>query len=86
MAPNVTTAPAAVLYEEDLAQTNQAKPKVPTKIVWFNVMVFILLHIGALYGAYLLFTSVKLITIVYSKLLIQSVDFYLCYEQYAVKE
>lgn len=37
------------------------------KIVWFNVIGFILLHIAALYGLFLISTQGKLITLIYGK-------------------
>ncbi|XP_053597383.1 acyl-CoA Delta-9 desaturase [Microplitis demolitor] len=65
MAPNVTAA-LTTLCEEDLAKTTSSKPVYKREIVWFNVAVFSLLHIGALYGAYLMFSSAKLLTTFYA--------------------
>lgn len=73
MAPNVTSSPSGVLYEEDLIAAENSpstetkgdvkpKPKFKKQIVWPNVIMHLLLHIGAVYGAYLTLTSAKLLT------------------------
>ncbi|XP_066580885.1 acyl-CoA Delta-9 desaturase-like [Prorops nasuta] len=77
MAPNIITAPTGVLFEGEIldsAQSNdQTKEKTQyvRKIVWRNVISLSLLHIGALYGAYLLITSAKLATTLFSILTYQ---------------
>ncbi|XP_011878885.1 PREDICTED: acyl-CoA Delta(11) desaturase-like isoform X1 [Vollenhovia emeryi] len=74
MAPNI---PTGVLFEDDASTEPQSidepkeKVKYVRRIVWKNVMTFSLLHLGALYGIYLLFTSAKLATIVFTFLLYQ---------------
>lgn len=37
------------------------------EVVWQNVLLFIYLHMSALYGLFLIFTHAKLATIVFSK-------------------
>lgn len=37
------------------------------EIVWFNSIIFALVHIGAVYGFYLIFTSSKLSTNIFCK-------------------
>ena len=66
MAPHVTSTPTGVLFEEDTLEENvvmeTSKGKYEMRIVWRNVIIFAYLHLAALYGAYLLFTSAKLMT------------------------
>ncbi|XP_066580981.1 acyl-CoA Delta-9 desaturase-like [Prorops nasuta] len=58
-------APVQQLSEE----TPQSKqPKYKWKIVWRNVIAFLYLHIGALYGLYLLFTGAKGLTAIWTVL------------------
>lgn len=76
MAPNITSAPTGVLFEDDAAPSidtlkqqtvPEKKPSKPytRQIVWRNVLLFIYLHGAALYGAYLMVTSAKLLTVVW---------------------
>jgi len=74
MAPNITsTHTTGVLFEDEtLAETQvieepKEKPKYVRRIVWRNVILFALLHLGALYGIYLSFTSAKLATVVFGE-------------------
>ena len=77
MAPNITTAPTGVLFEgetlEDVQRHHlvekQSKEKRQYKlqIVWRNVIIFVFLHVGALYGIYLMLTSAKIATIIFGK-------------------
>lgn len=46
--------------------------KYELQIVWRNVILFIYFHIAALYGVYLMFTSAKLATIIFSKTFFES--------------
>ena len=66
MASYVTNTPAGVLFEKDTLQesivTETLKEKYKVRIVWRNVIVMMYLHLAALYGVYLLFTSAKLMT------------------------
>ncbi|XP_075222545.1 acyl-CoA Delta-9 desaturase-like [Lycorma delicatula] len=85
MAPNITSAPTGVLFEDDTLDNippvetfsgHNAEKKSESKpyklqIVWRNVFLFIYLHIAAVYGAYLMFTSAKLFTAVWAFLLYQ---------------
>lgn len=73
MAPNSTSAPTGVLYEDDKLEevpANNGKAgkvvesKEPFKAEWIpaHVIFIISLHIGSLYGIYLMFTSAKIQT------------------------
>lgn len=45
-----------------------ATPGFRTKVVWYNIAIYILMHYGMVYGYYLFFTSqMKLITFVWGK-------------------
>ncbi|XP_069688717.1 acyl-CoA Delta-9 desaturase-like [Periplaneta americana] len=84
MAPNITSSPTGVLFEDDTIETvtlptietktDDSKPaeKYKRKIVWRNVILFVYLHMAALYGAYLMLTSCKLITAIWAILLYQA--------------
>lgn len=50
-------------------QTSATKTKklFDSDLVWRNIIAFIYLHIGALYGLYLLFTQAKLATALFGK-------------------
>jgi stearoyl-CoA desaturase (delta-9 desaturase) len=76
MAPNITSSPTGVLFEDDIVKTvavpyvepkNDAKPteKYRRQIVWRNVILFVYLHLAAVYGAYLMLTSAKIITTIW---------------------
>jgi stearoyl-CoA desaturase (delta-9 desaturase) len=77
MAPNITGSPTGVLFEDDIVETvavpsvepknDDSKPpqKYRRQIVWRNVILFIYLHVAAVYGAYLMLTSSKIITTVW---------------------
>lgn len=72
MAPNVTSTPTGVLFEgetvaEPLIEESKEKPKYVRRIVWRNVLIFAYLHLGALYGVYLAFTSAKLATVLFGE-------------------
>jgi stearoyl-CoA desaturase (delta-9 desaturase) len=74
MAPNVTGSPTGVLVEKDTVETvavpsvepknYDSKPpqKYKRQIVWRNIILFVYLHVAAVYGAYLMLTSAKIIT------------------------
>ncbi len=49
--------------QEDLLQNSDFKPE----IVWKNVVLFILLHIGALFGLYCIFFQAQWNTVYWSK-------------------
>jgi stearoyl-CoA desaturase (delta-9 desaturase) len=53
---------------------SEAGKQPPVVIVWRNVLVFIYLHLAALYGLYLCFTDVTWATLVWCK---NSIDFFL---------
>lgn len=44
------------------------RPQYPWKIVWRNVIAFIYLHVGAVYGLYLCFVAAKWQTVIWGKL------------------
>ncbi|KAJ8675188.1 hypothetical protein QAD02_010974 [Eretmocerus hayati] len=78
MAPNSISSQTGVLFEgEKLEQANvdrtvtQAE-KYEMKIVWRNVILFFLLHLGALYGLWLVFASAKFSTTVFAFFLYQA--------------
>lgn len=70
--PNVdikTNKPVNVTTEQSITNntnTNNNK-KYKWSIVWRNVIAFIYLHVGSVYGLYLLFTGAKLLTFMWSK-------------------
>ncbi|XP_076239523.1 acyl-CoA Delta-9 desaturase-like [Calliopsis andreniformis] len=47
-------------------QPSNVQPKYKWRIVWRNVIAFLYLHIGALYGLYLCFTAVKFYTVLWT--------------------
>lgn len=82
MAPNITSAPTGVLFEDDTLEDSNIPPvesfsgnagkKYESKpykvqIVWRNVILFVYLHAAALYGAYLMFTSAKILTSIWGE-------------------
>jgi stearoyl-CoA desaturase (delta-9 desaturase) len=77
MAPNISF-PTGVLHETDdeiSALNTPAEVTTPDdrklKLVWRNIILFAYLHLAALYGLWLMFTSAKLATSVYAILLYQ---------------
>ncbi|XP_043273753.1 acyl-CoA Delta-9 desaturase-like isoform X2 [Venturia canescens] len=71
MAPNVTSVPTGVLYENETlegpeslqsSESTKTKTEYRRRLVWVNIVIFTFLHIAAVYGAYLTFTSAKLYT------------------------
>ncbi|XP_015431773.1 PREDICTED: acyl-CoA Delta(11) desaturase-like [Dufourea novaeangliae] len=70
MAPNVTSTQTGILYEDDMIENSipiqPSKTKYEIRIVWRNVIYFLLFHLGALYGLYLVFTSAKLLTTIFA--------------------
>nr|CAD7407323.1 unnamed protein product [Timema cristinae]CAD7433152.1 unnamed protein product [Timema monikensis] len=86
MAPNVTSTPDNVLFNEGKeVPVVKHLPTVKTRseegnvvapyrreIVWRNVTLFVILHLSALYGLYLALTSAKILTTLFAYLL------YLC--------
>ncbi|XP_056640408.1 acyl-CoA Delta-9 desaturase-like [Diorhabda sublineata] len=68
MAPN-TNLPTGVLHEhDDEVQARMIPPEIvkpserKVELVWRNIILFIYLHLVALYGLYLIFTSAKILT------------------------
>lgn len=71
MAPNVSVA-TGVLHETDddvNFQNVSEKEVTPSdrklQLVWRNILLFAYLHLAALYGAYLYFTTAKWATIIF---------------------
>ena len=64
MASYITNTLTDELFEEDTLAENVVmktpKEKYEIRIAWRDVIVFAYLHLAALYGTYLLFTSAKL--------------------------
>lgn len=70
MAPNITNSPTGVLFEgetlEDIPSLSEPKTKIKKQIVWRNVIIFAYLHLSAIYGLYLVFTSAKIVTTLFA--------------------
>ncbi|XP_050308783.1 acyl-CoA Delta-9 desaturase-like [Anthonomus grandis grandis] len=84
MAPNIISVPTGVLHECDdeitsvVQEENEQKvPRRPAevKLVWRNIIIFAYLHLIAAYGVYLMFTSAKILTTLYSILMYQLAGF-----------
>lgn len=76
MAPNMTSTSTGILYEgetlEPRAEVEDTKEnKYEMRIVWRNVLIFTYLHLAAVYGLYLVFTSAKLMTTIFAIFLYQ---------------
>ncbi|XP_031846077.1 acyl-CoA Delta-9 desaturase isoform X2 [Nomia melanderi] len=73
MAPNITSTPTGVIYEgekvDESSQIEQPKKKFVRQIVWRNVVIFVYLHLAAIYGLYLALTSAKILTSLFALLL-----------------
>ncbi|XP_017758608.1 PREDICTED: acyl-CoA Delta(11) desaturase-like isoform X2 [Eufriesea mexicana] len=73
MAPNITSTPSGILSEGDNLEENgmidTPKKKYVRHIVWRNVIIFGYLHLGALFGLYLAFTSAKILTCLFAFIL-----------------
>lgn len=71
MAPNITNSPTGVLFEgetlEEIQSLSESKKKIKRQIVWRNVIIFMYLHLGAIYGLYLVFTSAKIVTTLFGE-------------------
>lgn len=66
MAPNIGK--TEVLHICKVNTHLEDKPKDREyKLVWRNIILYIVLHTSALYGIYLLLTSAKILTAVYGK-------------------
>ncbi|XP_076766441.1 acyl-CoA Delta-9 desaturase [Xylocopa sonorina] len=70
MAPNITSAPTGVQFEGETSENptilESTKTKYKRQIVWRNVIIFAYLHLSAVYGLYLVFTSAKLLTTLFA--------------------
>ncbi|CAL7934092.1 unnamed protein product [Xylocopa violacea] len=68
MAPNqvdVSTTLVTENSQEDINKNLTPNSKSLQPIVWRNVIIFIYLHLSALYGLYLVFTEAKILTIIW---------------------
>lgn len=55
-------------FKNETVQAHKEERKVfQMQIVWFNALGFLALHIAAVYGLYLVVTSAKLLTTIWSK-------------------
>lgn len=73
MAPNISV-PTGVLHEQD---DEIVTPEIPKEcvepenrkpqLVWRNIILFAYLHVAALYGLYLMFTSARIYTSLWGK-------------------
>lgn len=69
MAPNITSTPTGVLFEGETLENAVVEPqktKYERRIVWRNVIIFSYLHLAAIYGLYLVFTSAKWTTVLFA--------------------
>ncbi|XP_049775504.1 acyl-CoA Delta-9 desaturase-like [Schistocerca cancellata] len=81
MAPNITSTPTGVPYGNSILESKQMDlnegeekkpaPEYKRQIVWRNVLLFAYLHFAALYGAYLMFSSAKILTSIFAILMYQ---------------
>lgn len=78
MAPNIVSGPTGVLHEHDeevivttKPLTNDAPTPRKIELVWRNIIIFAYLHIIAAYGFYLMLTSAKIYTSIYSIIMYQ---------------
>ena len=74
MALNMTNASLEVLLKDEALKDEsqvikdlKEKPKFIRQIIWRNVIALSYLHLGALYGVYLSFTSAKFMTILFGE-------------------
>lgn len=81
MAPNPTSTPTGVLFEDDPVEElevslnndhEQIEPPKPVKeyrleIVWRNVVLYTALVIASLYGGYLMITAAKWLTCIWGQ-------------------
>lgn len=54
-----------IIHNGTTLLTQANKKQVHQKIVWRNVMLFAYLHVAALYGVFLIFTSAKISTTIF---------------------
>jgi len=81
MAPNISnvSVPTGVLHETDdevspvhtPASVNEKQEKRPLQLVWRNIILFVYLHLGAVYGLYLMFVSARIYTSIWGFALYQ---------------
>ncbi|KAL1491760.1 hypothetical protein ABEB36_012310 [Hypothenemus hampei] len=78
MAPNIPPGTTGVLYEHDEEIDAQIVPPIDQKpsprklqLVWRNIIIFFYLHLIALYGVYLMFTSARIYTSIYAIIMYQ---------------
>ncbi|XP_017785886.1 PREDICTED: acyl-CoA Delta(11) desaturase-like [Nicrophorus vespilloides] len=78
MAPNISSVPTGVLHEtDDEVLATHVPPQLhkpeerKMQLVWRNIILFVYLHLGALYGIYLLFTGASIFTFFWAMFLYQ---------------
>lgn len=54
-------------YDDVVKHECTTDPNYTFKIIWHLVFVMVSLYLGAIYGVYLIFTSAKLLTLMYGK-------------------
>lgn len=83
MAPNVTSVPTGVLYENETlegseslqsSETTKSKAEYRRRLVWINIVIFTFLHVAAVYGFCLALTSAKLYTTILGELIHKEKD------------
>lgn len=72
-----STAEKSATQNLSLQKTQGTKPKYQWKIVWRNVIAFIYLHGGAVYGLYLLITVAQLYTLLWGMFCFTCIVFFL---------
>ncbi|XP_011878877.1 PREDICTED: acyl-CoA Delta(11) desaturase-like [Vollenhovia emeryi] len=67
---NKSVAEKIVTQQLSTQKIQNSQPKYKWKIVWRNVIVFAYLHLGAVYGLYILITAAKFYTILWSVIVV----------------
>lgn len=60
-----TATEKTVMQKLPVQKAQNSKPKYEWKIVWRNVIAFLYLHLGALYGLYLVLVAAKIYTLLW---------------------
>lgn len=83
MAPNISV-PTGVLHEQDDEVVTHEIPREcvepedrKPQLVWRNIILFAYLHLAALYGIYLMFTSARIYTSLFGKENLHNINFVL---------
>lgn len=70
MAPNITKTEIVLECRNNETSSYHEEKDVPPreyKLVWRNIILYIFLHLSALYGFWIMFTSGKILTSVWGK-------------------